>query len=217
MIERAASGHDEDRALFARRYREPVRAYLARRWRSTRLASDVEDAVQEVFLSCFDGALSRADRARGASFRAYLMGITKNIAARYEAARVLSPAETAVLHALPNREDELSVVYERAWAQTLVKEAHARLMAEADAKGEAAKRRVDVLRMRFAGAASVESIAQKLGISVGRCYKDFERARGEFRDCLRAVVRSAMESGAPMDVDEECRRVLGLLHEGGAA
>ena len=65
LIQSAARGRDAAREDFARRYLPVVRAYLSERWRSTYLADEVDDAIQEVFLECFreSGALEHADRA----------------------------------------------------------------------------------------------------------------------------------------------------------
>lgn len=219
LIEQAASGGREERETFARRYLPIVERYLGRRWARSVLARELADATQEVFVECFQGVLARADRSRGLAFRGFLFGITRNVAARHEAAhaaRRLTPAESAVLAAIPSREDEVSQVFERAWAESIVDEARRRLEARAEALSEAARRRVEVLRSRFAGGESIEEIATRLGITTKRAYKDFDAAREDFRSCLREVVRlqAATDASAdvdPMVVDDECRRVLMLV------
>jgi hypothetical protein len=67
VIEAAAAGSAAARAEFARCYAPVVRAYLAARWCSSPCLGDLDDAVQEIFLQCFqrDGVLDRADRGRG--------------------------------------------------------------------------------------------------------------------------------------------------------
>ena len=76
MIDAAARGGDDDRAAFARRYSGVVGAYFGARWRVSPLASDAEDACQEVFVECFKngGALERVEPGRPGGFRGFLFG-----------------------------------------------------------------------------------------------------------------------------------------------
>ena len=61
LIEHAALGEAACRSEFYRRYGDPVRAYLAGRWRGSPWIGELEDAVQEVFIECFkpDGVIER--------------------------------------------------------------------------------------------------------------------------------------------------------------
>ena len=63
LIRAAAAGEEEDRSVFAHRYLPVVRSYLGVRWESSVLRSQLDDAVQEVFLECFrrGGVLARVD------------------------------------------------------------------------------------------------------------------------------------------------------------
>jgi DNA-directed RNA polymerase specialized sigma24 family protein len=60
--------------------------YLAARWRGSHLRPDLDDAVQEVFVECFrqGGALEAAGDGRVPSFRAFLCGVVRNVAHRFE-------------------------------------------------------------------------------------------------------------------------------------
>jgi RNA polymerase sigma-70 factor (ECF subfamily) len=86
VIRAAAAGSPADREELARRYLGVVRAYLAARWRGSGLRSDLDDAVQEVFVECFrsGGALEAAGAGRVPSFRAFLYGVIRNVARRFE-------------------------------------------------------------------------------------------------------------------------------------
>jgi RNA polymerase sigma-70 factor (ECF subfamily) len=89
VIAAAAAGCAAQRAAFAQRYQPVIRAYLAARWRTTPYLHDLDDAVQDVFVACFqrDGLLARAERDRPGGFRAFLYGVVRNVARRLEARR----------------------------------------------------------------------------------------------------------------------------------
>src|SRR5262245_43122030 len=164
---RAAAHADAapEREEFARRYAAPIRAYLAARWRGRpSLQEEVDDATQEVFVECFrkGGALAKADEERAGGFRAFLYGVVRHVALRCESARPRAAplAESAVLDALPADEPTLSRAFDRAWAHGLVRAA-ARRMGEEAAHGDAAaRRRVELLRRRFADGAPIRDLAR---------------------------------------------------------
>src|SRR6516164_4906205 len=86
VIRAAAAGSPADREELARRYLAVVRAYLAARWRGSHLRPDLDDAVQEVFVECFrqGGVLEAAVDGRVSSFRAFLYGVVRNVARRFD-------------------------------------------------------------------------------------------------------------------------------------
>ena len=85
VIARAAAGDTAARSTFARSYLAVVRSFLDARWSSTPLESEVDDAVQQVFIECLreDGVLARADPERG-DLRGLLFGVASNVARRFE-------------------------------------------------------------------------------------------------------------------------------------
>src|SRR6516165_1405703 len=107
VIRAAAAGSPADRDELARRYLGVVRAYLAARWRGSRLWPDLDDAVQEVFVECFrqGGALEAAGAGRVPSFRAFLYGVVRNVARRFESRPVRA---TAALPEVEANEESLS-------------------------------------------------------------------------------------------------------------
>ena len=122
VIRAAAAGSPADRDELARRYLSVVRAYLAARWRGSGLRPDVDDAVQEVFVECFrqGGALEAAWAGRVPSFRAFLNGVVRNVARRFESRPVRAATP------LPENqadEESLSRLFERTWAQAIMSEA----------------------------------------------------------------------------------------------
>src|SRR5262245_23568033 len=126
MIRGAAEGNPSDRAQFVRVYEPVVRAYLVARWRTDE--PDLDDAIQEVFLACFqpEGVLERADPGRPGGFRAFLYGVARNVARRVEtrkARRRERPLEGESAEEPVAEEESLSRAFDRAWAKALMREA----------------------------------------------------------------------------------------------
>src|SRR6516225_8476631 len=86
VIRAAAAGSPADREELARRYLGVVRANLAARWRGSQFRPELDDAVQEVFVECFrqGGVLEAAGADRVPGFRAFLYGVARNVARRFE-------------------------------------------------------------------------------------------------------------------------------------
>ena len=62
ILRAASSGNAEARAAFSHSYAATIRGFLNGRWRGRVLATEADDATQEVFLECFKpgGVLERA-------------------------------------------------------------------------------------------------------------------------------------------------------------
>jgi RNA polymerase sigma-70 factor (ECF subfamily) len=213
VIEGAAAGSGVDRESFARRYLPVVRAYLAARWRGPALAGEIDDAAQEVFVDCFrdGGALGRADRTCEGGFRVFLFGVTHNIAMRHERAR--ARRRTGPSDAAPDPDEiaagdeELSVAFDRAWATSLIRQASARQAQVAAVDGDAALRRVELLRLRFEDGLPIREIAARWGADPAHLHREYAKARDEFRGSLREVV-IFHNPAAEAHADAECARLL---------
>jgi RNA polymerase sigma factor (sigma-70 family) len=216
LLRDAAAGGEASRAEFAARYAPVVRVYLAMRWRNSKLLRELDDTVQEVFIECLrDGGLlerARADRPGG--FRAFLYGAVRNVALRAEAQRARQlarePMGVVDLQGIPNSEEALSRVYDRAWAKAVVREAGDRQSVLAAQRGEAALRRVELLRLRFHEGMPIREIAGLWGLDAASLHHEYARARQEFRSALRDVI-AFHHPGSPEDVDFECAQLLSLL------
>jgi RNA polymerase sigma-70 factor (ECF subfamily) len=211
LLRAAACGVASEREDFARRYAPVLRAYLAARWRGSRLLQDLDDAVQDVFVECLrpGGALDRLDPARAGGFRAFLFGVARNVALRRESRR---PREqpAAPLDSVPDNHSSLSRVFDRAWAKAVLREA-ARLQEDrARADGEAALRRVELLRMRFHENMPIRDIARLWGADAAVLHHEYARAREEFRAALLAVL-AFHHGGDAASAGDECRELLALL------
>lgn len=219
MIRAAGHGEDAARADFARRYTSVIRAYLGARWRSTPLLEEIDDAAQEVFLECLreNGALARAREGSAGGFRAYLCGVVRNIALRFEQRR----AQRMRRHPAAGRagsngpepmadDPSWSKVFDRAWAQRIVREAADCQRERAAARGPDAERRVELLRLRHHEGLPIRTIATQWEVDPARLHHEYARAREEFRAALLEVL-AFTHPDAPGDAQREARFLLELL------
>lgn len=216
LVRGAAAGRSDDREEFARRYLPIVRTYLQARWRGKPLAEDVEDVVQEVFIALFrDGSpLGRADSQAGGGFRALLHGVTRNVALHSErtrARRVKRVGETDCDPDLTPADDpSLSRVFDRAYAYAMVKQARSRMAHHAASLDEDARRRVELLRLRFEQGLPIRDIAAQWATDPARLHREYSKARNEFRKALVETVAESERLTAER-AEEECVRLQSLL------
>jgi RNA polymerase sigma-70 factor (ECF subfamily) len=209
MVRAAAAGSLEDREAFAQRYLGVVRTHLGARWRGTVVEADVDDAVQEVFLECFrpNGALDAVSAGRVPNFRAFLYGVVRNVARRFESRRVHSAGP------LPESladEETLSRLYERTWAQAIMAEAVRRQVQRAAELGPEAVRRVELLRLRFEANLPIRTIADQWDVPAAELHRAYALARKEFRAALLEVV-AFHHPGSPAEVEQGAASLLKAL------
>jgi RNA polymerase sigma factor (sigma-70 family) len=216
LIEGAAGGDRKARSDFTRHYLPVVRAYLTARWRGTPYFSELDDAVQEVFVDCFrhGGILERADPARPGGFRAFLFGVVRNAALHAETRRArererqddstFNPSEH------PAGDEALSQIFDRAWAQSVVRQAVKLQASRARGKGEAALKRVELLRLRFQEDRPIREIARLWTVDPAHLHHEFAQARKEFSEAFRETV-GLHERCPPERLEAECARLLALL------
>ena len=209
VIRAAAAGSPAERAELARRYLGVVRAYLAARWRGSPLRPDLDDAVQEVFVECFrqGGALEAAGAGRLPSFRAFLYGVVRNVARRFESRPVRA---TAPLPEIPANEEGLSRLFERTWAQALMTEAAQLQQRRARDRGPEAVQRVELLRLRFEENLPLRTIAKRWGVPAAGLHHAYAKARQEFKAILLEVV-AFHHPGSPAEVEQEAASLLAAL------
>ena len=213
VIRSAAEGSRRAREEFSRLYLPVVRAYLGARWRASPLKSEIDDATQEVFVACFreQGALEALDPERGATFRAFLFGVVRNVARRFETrdARRKTRPGSPLIEEAEGREDGAGTLFDREWARALMREAATRQ--RDDAKGDdAALRRVDLLRLRFTEGLPIREIALLWDCAADDLHREYPKARAEFAAALVAVM-AFHHPGAPGEVRRECGRLLAIL------
>ena len=205
----AARGDARERDAFARNYLPVARAYLEARWRGTALSQEVDDAIQEAFVDCFDerGALSRADTKR--SFRGFFLGVLRIVALRVEerGGRGSRTGRASTTFDVPDEEPALSEAFDRAWASSILRQAAMRHEERAAEEGEDARRRLRLLRLRFQDDLPIREIARRWQIPAERLHRDYARARREFRSALMEVVGDH-HPGSAAAVEAECGRLL---------
>ncbi len=193
----------------ARDYLGIVRAYLSARWRSSELRAELDDAVQEVFVECFrqGGALEAARSGRVPNFRAFLYGVVRNVARRFESRPVRA---TGALPDIPATEASLSRLFERTWAQAIMIEAADRQKRQAVERGPEALRRIELLRLRFEEGLPIRTIAQHWGEPAASLHHAYAVARREFKAALLEVV-AYHSPGSPAEVEQEAANLLKAL------
>jgi RNA polymerase sigma-70 factor (ECF subfamily) len=209
VIRAAAAGSPADRDELARRYLGVVRAYLAARWRGLALRPDVDDAVQEVFVECFrtGGALEAAGAGRVPGFRAFLYGVIRNVARRFESR---PRRDGGPLPDVEANDDSLSHLFERTWAKALMVEAAQLQKRRADERGPEAVQRVELLRLRFEDNLPIRTIAQRWDVPAAGLHHAYALARTEFKDALLEVV-AFHHPGSPAEVEQEAAGLLAAL------
>ncbi|MBI1852153.1 MAG: sigma-70 family RNA polymerase sigma factor [Planctomycetes bacterium] len=210
----AAAGRRADRNEFARRYEPVIRAYFCARWSGSGRRSEIDDAVQDVFVECFKagGALERVDSDRPGGFRSFLFGIIRNVAARFDAKNQRGESATtdSVPSDLESSETSLSRVFDRAWARALVREAAALYEARAGNLGDDAHKRVEILRLRFREDMPIREIAKLWGEEVVQVHREYARARIEFKDSLMEVI-AFQHPHSRKEAERECDQIIQLL------
>ncbi len=213
LIHDAAAGSSQACQTFVQRYESLIRGSLAARWQHTPYLVDLDDAVQEVWVHCFqdNGALSRAEPGRGANFRAFLLGVVRRVAQAFETkmARQLRRQNPDTFHPEQLIADETSMsnAFDRAWAVSVIREALELYQVGATATGGDCLRRFELLRLRFHDGIPIRDIAKKWGEEAKRVHWAYARARQEFKTALTEVLGLHL-SCSPEELEEECNRLL---------
>jgi RNA polymerase sigma-70 factor (ECF subfamily) len=115
------------------------------------------------------------------------------------------------LDAIARRDAELSRAFDRAWAQSTMRRAAERQAELAQKSGEAAIRRVELLRLRFHEGLTIREIASRWGEYKARLHHEYASARQEFKKALLEVI-AFHHPGSPKEVEQECAALLDRLH-----
>ncbi len=209
VIRAAAAGSPADREELARRYLGVVRAYLAARWRGSTLRNDLDDATQEVFVECFrrGGALEAAGAGRVPGFRAFLYGVIRNVARRFESRPVRAASTTPEI---PADESSQSRLFDQTWARAIVAAAAELQKTRAHERGPEAVRRVELLRLRFEENLPIRAIAERWGVDARSLHHAYAVARQDFKAALLEVV-AFHQPGTPVELEEEAASILKAL------
>jgi len=215
LVQGAARGVENDVDTFVRLYAPVVRSYLTERWRSSSHRADLEDAMQEVFMECFreGGVLDRVDAESLGSFRAFLLGVTRNVSRRFETKNArkkeIQPSTEFDPDEVSADEERLSMVFDRSWAKALLREAGNRQVERARILGEDAEKRVELLRLRFQEGKTLREIARDWNVDHSRLRKQNARALQEFEEALREVIGFHYPN-ATAEAEKEMAAILSL-------
>jgi DNA-directed RNA polymerase specialized sigma24 family protein len=209
MIRAAAAGSPAEREELARRYLGIVRSYLAARWRGTALREELDDATQAVFVECFrqGGVLDAARSGRVPGFRAFLYGVIRNVARRFEN-RPVRAADP--LREIATDDDGQSRLFDRTWAQAIMAEAGRLQRDRASERGADAVQRVELLRLRFEENLPIRDIALRWATDPAIVHKAYALARKEFRSALLQVV-AFHHPGSAVELEAEAASLLKAL------
>jgi hypothetical protein len=110
----------------------------------------------------------------------------------------------------PDDGPSASRAYDQAYARSVMQEAAAVMAARAQVAGAAARRRVEILRLRFQEGLPIREIARRWQCDALELHHEHAKAGREFKAALRVVV-GLSERCAPDLLDQECDRLLALL------
>ncbi|HVV69996.1 MAG TPA: sigma-70 family RNA polymerase sigma factor [Verrucomicrobiae bacterium] len=215
---------DSVRALesLCRAYWYPLYGYI--RWRGHG-AHEAEDLTQAFFAYLLEKkALGKVDPAKG-KFRSFLLASLNNFLnnewdkaqrlKRGGGAEIFSfdgvPAEERFLLE-PTHGQSPERLFERRWAETVLKQVVANLAEEFRKAGQS--ERFEALRgflMAGAREAPYEEVAARLGMTVTAVTAAVRRMRLRFRELFRAEIAHTVQK--PEEVDDEIRYLLGALSE----
>jgi RNA polymerase sigma-70 factor (ECF subfamily) len=206
-------------------YWRPVYLFLRRQGFAQH---DAQDLTQGLFAHLIESrAYTRAEQAKG-RFRSFLLGALKHFLAdardfdraqkRGGGAIVAPLDDNAIAEAerqvAPADLWQASRVYDREWAEALVRQAIERLATECALAGKAIL--FDALRSHVSPYAEetvpYDHIAAQLRRPAATLRKDVERLRARYGEILRDEVGGTVTT--PSDVDEELRYLCQALREG---
>ena len=210
----STAASEEALATLCRTYWYALYAYVRRCGHDVEQA---EDLVQGFFLRVLDrGILRHAQPERG-RFRSFLLASLKHFMINeYERARAVKRGGGVAPLALditaaegryalePKDALDPERLYERRWAQTLLRQAHVRLRSACVRSGKA--RLYDQLEPFVSGddeGVPYRDIASALGMTEGAARVAVHRLRRKFRDLLREEIAHTVDGDA--QVEEELR------------
>jgi DNA-directed RNA polymerase specialized sigma24 family protein len=107
----------------------------------------------------------------------------------------------------------LSHVFDRGWAEVVVREARALLQRRALTQGGTAAFRARALEMRYQEGLPPREIAPRLGLDVKQVYRMLEDGQVEFQEALLDVMASQVPSGSRAELERKCAELLLLLED----
>jgi RNA polymerase sigma-70 factor (ECF subfamily) len=151
--------------------------------------------------------LETAANGRVPSFRAFLYGVVRNVARRFESRP--GPAASPLPEIQVN-DPSLSRLFDRTWAQAIITEAAQLQRRWAAERGPESVQRVELLRLRFEENLPIRMIAELWGVAAAGLHHAYALARQEFKAALLAVVAFHLPA-SPAEVEQEATSLLQAL------
>lgn len=203
-------------------YWRPIFLFLRRQGSNP---DDAQDLTQGFFAHLIESrAYARADREKG-RFRSFLLGALKHFVAHARAhdrtqkrggGMILSPLDTAALAEADARVMAAHAwsaerVYEREWAETLLRHALDRLAEECALAGkdELFEQLNSHLSVTSEAAVPYDELALRLGRPIATLRSDVARLRSRYRAILREEVGGTVAEAS--EVDAELRHLCEVL------
>jgi DNA-directed RNA polymerase specialized sigma24 family protein len=227
VLDAAESQTPPDEALRAlselcRVYWRPIFLFLRRQGSNP---DDAQDLTQGFFAHLIESrAYARADPGKG-RFRSFLLGALKHFVAHTRAhdrrqkrggGRILAPLDTAAIaeadaRAVGSQAWSAEQVYEREWAETLLRQALDRLEEECALAGkdELFKQLNTHLSVTNEGAVPYEEMSVRLGRPIATLRSDVARLRSRYRAILREEVGGTVAQAS--EIDAELRHLCEVL------
>ncbi|MGH7983647.1 MAG: RNA polymerase sigma factor [Candidatus Udaeobacter sp.] len=187
-----------------------------------------QDLTQGFFAELIrDRSYIRADREKG-RFRSFLLGALKHFVAdgrdreraqKRGGGKICDPFDEAAIseaenQVAPNERWNADRVYDREWAETLLRQSLDRLAQECAFAGKAAL--FDALKSHLSlgleDAVPYDELSVRVRRPAATLRKDVERFRARYGDILREEVRGTVSD--PAEVDEELRYLCQVLTAG---
>ena len=193
---------DKKRQAFTILYEPVLRTYLEARWKQPSLTGNILPAIQAVFDESYrqGRALQQIDSEAQGELRVFLYKITRAVATKLE-------SEASVTEKID--EDQMALVFDRAWAVCMMRQA-AKMQAERARGNEKAERRLQLLRVHHYGGVAMVTIAKLWKTDVNELNTEYEVAQQEFEKALEEVL-VFHNPRTWAETEEESARVLALL------
>ncbi len=207
-----------------RAYWYPLYAFVRRRGHDEHEAKDLTQGFFERLLAKNDVAQADAQRGR---FRTFLLSALQHyLANEWDKTRRLKRGGGAAKYSLDDPEAEArfqleapaagpnETLFDRGWAEAVLKSVLARLRKEVETEGDADRYEiVQPLLWGGDGAGSYPELALRLGLSETGVRSVVHRFRKRFRELLRAEIAHTVAQ--PEEVDDEIRHLFAAVAQAG--
>src|SRR5262249_19134026 len=101
--------------------------------------------------------------------------------------------------------------FDRKWAETRVREAGELLAKQAEEKGEGAKSRVELLRLKFYEGLKILEIAERWQTDPAKLHHQYATARKEFKEALLVILARCPPDYSQAALEQEAANLITYL------